>query len=60
MDIESFIVYVKKEDIYKDVATDVETRFYSLNFELKKPLGKGKSKKVIGVMKNELGGQNMK
>ena len=60
MDIECFIVYVKTEDIYKDIAKDVETKFYSLNFELKKPLCKGKSEKVIGLMKNELGGQNMK
>ena len=32
MDIECFIVYVKTEDIYKDIAKDVEIKFYSLNW----------------------------
>ena len=27
MNIDSFIVHVKTEDIYKDIAEDVETRF---------------------------------
>ena len=27
MNIDSFIVHVKIEDIYKDIAEDVETRF---------------------------------
>ena len=27
MDTVSFIVYIKREDIYKDIAEDVETRF---------------------------------
>ena len=27
MNIESFIVYVKIEDVYKDIAKDVETKF---------------------------------
>ena len=27
MDIDSFIVYIKTDDIYKDIAEDVETRF---------------------------------
>ena len=34
MDTDSFIVYFKKDDIYKDVAEDVETRFDSSNYEL--------------------------
>ena len=29
MDTDSFIVYFKKDDIYKDIAEDVETRFDS-------------------------------
>ena len=34
MDTDSFIVYIKTEDIYKDIAEDVETRFDISNYEL--------------------------
>ena len=57
---DSFIVHVKTDDIYKYIAEDVETRFETLNFEIDKPLLKGKNKKVTGLMKDELGGQIMK
>ena len=60
MDTESFIVHVKTDDIYKDIAENVETRFNTSNFEIDRPLPKGKHKIVIGLMKHELGGQNMK
>ena len=52
MDIESFTVHVKTNDIYKDVAEDVEARFDTSNFEIDRPLPKGKNKKVIGLMKD--------
>ena len=52
--------YIKTDDIYKDIAEDVETRFDTSNYELDRPLPKGKNKKVIGLMKDELGGQIMK
>ena len=55
MDTDSFIVYIKTDDIYKDVAEDIETRFDTSNYKLDKPLPKGKKKKVIGLMKDELG-----
>ena len=42
MDTDSFTVHVKTDDIYKDIAEDVETRFDTLNFELDRPLPKGK------------------
>ena len=45
MDTDSFIVYIKANDIYKDIAEDVETRFDTSNYELDKPLPKGKMKK---------------
>ena len=45
MDTDSFIVHVKTNDIYKDIAEDVETRFDTSNFELDRPLPKGKNKK---------------
>ena len=54
MDTDSFVVYIKTGDIYKDIAEDVETRFDTSNYELDRPLPKGKIKKVIGLMKDEL------
>ena len=45
MGTDSFIVRVKTEDIYKDIAEDFETRFGTSNFELDKTLAKGKKKK---------------
>ena len=59
MDTGSFIVYIKTEDIQKDIAEDVETRFDTSNYEFKcnsidRPLPKAKNKKVIGLMKDEL------
>ena len=59
MDGDSFIVYIKKDDIYEDIAEDVETRFDTSNYELDRLLPKGKNKKVIGLMKDELGGKIM-
>ena len=47
MDTDNFIVHVKTDDIYKYVAKDVETRSDISNFELDKPLPKGKNKKKI-------------
>ena len=55
----TFIVYRKTDDIYKDIAEDVETRFDTLNFELDRPLPNGKNENVIGLMKGELGGKTM-
>ena len=34
MDTDSFIVYIKTDDIYKHIAEDVETRFDTSNYEL--------------------------
>ena len=33
MDTGSFIVYIKADDNYKDIAEDVETRFDTSNYE---------------------------
>ena len=59
MDTDSFIVHVKTNYIYKDIAEDVETRFDTSNYEIDKPLPKGKNEKVIGLMNDKLGGQIM-
>ena len=47
-------------DIYKDIAEDIEKRFDTSIYEVGRPLPMGKNRKVIGLMKNELGGQIMK
>ena len=48
VDTDSFNVNVKTDDIYKDIAEDVEERFDTSNFEIDTPLPKGRNKKVIG------------
>ena len=63
-DTESFIVYIKTDDICKDIA-DIEIRFDTSNHELEcnsieRSLPKKKKKKSItGLMKDELGGNIM-
>ena len=37
MDTDGFTVYIKTDDIYKDIAEDVETRFDTSNYELDSP-----------------------
>ena len=50
---------MKIDDIYKDIAENVETGFDTSNYELDRPLPKGKNKKVTGLMKNKLGQKTM-
>ena len=54
MDTDSFIMHIKTEDFYKEIANDVEKRFDTSNYEVNRPLPTGKNKKKIGLMKNEL------
>ena len=56
---ESFIVYIKTEGFYVDITKDFQTRFDTSNYELDRPIPKGK-KIVIELMKDELGGKLMK
>ena len=56
MDMDSFVMHIKTNDFYKDIASDVENRFDTSNYEVNRPLPTGKNKKVIGLMKDELGG----
>ena len=51
------IVYIKTDDVYKDIAEDVETRFDTSNYELDRPFPKRKNKIGIGLMKDELSGK---
>ena len=57
MDTDIFAMNIKTEDFYKDIANDVEKRFDTSNYEVDRPLPTGKNKKVIGLMKDELGGK---
>ena len=57
MDTDSFIMNIKTNDFYKDISHDVEKRFDNSNYEVNRPLPTGKNKKVIGLMKDELGGK---
>ena len=53
MDTDSFTVHVKADDVYKDIAKDVE-KDLTLQFMKERLLPKGKNKNVIGLMKDEL------
>ena len=57
MDTDSFIIYIKTEDFYKDIAADVEKCSDTSNCDEKdkRLLSIGKNKKVIGMFKDELG-----
>ena len=60
MDTDSLVYNIKTEDFYKDIAEDVETRFDTSGYEPDRPLPIEKNKKVIGLIKDELGGKIMK
>ena len=55
----SFIIHIKTEDVYEDIANDVGKRFDTLNHEIDRPLSTVKNEKVAGLMKDELGGNIM-
>ena len=56
MDTDSFVVNIKTKDFYKDISKDVNERFDTSNYTFDRPLPAGVNKKVIGLMKDELGG----
>ena len=60
MDTDSLIYDIKTDDFYKDIADDVEVRFDTSGYIPDCPLPVGLNKKVIGLMKDELGGEIMK
>ena len=57
MDTEKFMVYIKGEVIYGDIAKDVETRFDTSSYKLERTLPKGRNEKVIGLMKDDMDGK---
>ena len=58
MDSDNFIVYIKTDDIFKDIEEDREKKFETSNYELDSALPK--RKKVIGLIKDELDVKIMK
>ena len=57
IDTDCFIMNIKTNDFYEDIASDVENRFDTSNYEVNRQLATGKNKKIIGLMKDELGGR---
>ena len=42
-----YIVYISTDDIYEDIAENVKSTFDTSNYELDKPLPRGKNEKVF-------------
>ena len=61
MDTDSLVYDIKTEDFYEDIANDVEARFDTSGYSKTdfRPLPISLNKKVIGLMKDELGGKIM-
>ena len=57
MDMNSLVYHIKTNDFYADIADDVQTRFDTSGYIPDRPLPVGLNKKVIGLMKDELGGK---
>ena len=62
MDTDSFVIYKKTEDFYKDIANDIGRQFDTSNYDEndKRPLPTGMNQKVFSLFKDELGGKIMK
>ena len=56
MGMDSLIYDIETDDFYKDIADDIKDRFDMSGYNPDKPLPVGLNKKVIGLMKDELGG----
>ena len=59
MDTETLIYSIETDDFYKHIADDVKDRFDTSGYNPDRPLPVGLNKKVIGLMKDELGGEIM-
>ena len=56
MDTDRFVVNIKTKDFFKDISQNVNKRFDTSNYTFDRPLPMGINRKVIGLMKDELGG----
>ena len=59
MDTDCLVYEIKTEDFYADIADNVLTRFDTSGYIPDRPLPIGLNKKVIGLMKDKLGGAIM-
>ena len=59
MDTHNFIIHIKTKYIYEAISNDVKERFHTWNYEINRLLPKTKNTKLIGSMKDELGGKIM-
>ena len=59
MDTDTLVYHIKMEDFYANIAGDVKERFDTIGFTEPRPLPMGEKKKVVGLMKDELGGKIM-
>ena len=59
MDTDSLIYDIETKDFYKDIAKDVKERFDTSGYLPNRPLPIGLNRKVIELMKDELGGEIM-
>ena len=61
MDTDSFIINIKTENFYRDIANEAKEWYDTSNYDEneKRTLPIGENKKVIGLFKDELGGKIM-
>ena len=61
-DTDSFLYEIQTEDFYKDISGDVKDRFDTSDYPENHPSGipTGINKKVLGMMKDEAAGKNIK
>ena len=59
MDMDSLIYSIETDNFYKDIADNVKDRFDMSGYNPDKPLPVGLDKKVINLMKDELGREIM-
>ena len=59
-DTNNFIIYIKTEDFFQDISSDVEKWLDTSNYDKndKRPLPIGKNIEVPALFKDELGGNN--
>ena len=56
MDTDSFVYQIRTDDFYADITSEVPDRFDTSAHRSNRPLPTGSNKKVIGLMKDEMGG----
>ena len=59
IDMDSLIYSIETDNFYKDIANDVKDRFDTSSYNPDRPLPVGLNKKVICLIKDELGGEIM-